>query len=122
MKVIFSKTIKQKELWKSSQDESLNIIIDYYKRWIATDIKWSNLPKNSKLIKIYLTTISWDKRIIYMVDMISKDAFFLFYRSKKDKIWENISIKNIYFKETLNKYLYILFKDIENNNIEIYDI
>lgn len=122
MKIIFSRTIKQKELWKNSKDESLKIIIDYYKRWISVDIKWNNLPKNSKLIKIYVTTVFWDKRIVYMVDMVSKDVFFLFYRSKKDKIWENISIRNTSFKENLNKYLDILFEDIKSDNIDIYDI
>ena len=122
MKIIFSKKIKQKELWKNINNETLKILIDYYKRWIFNSIKWDNLPENSKLIKIYITSIYWEKRIVYMVDTISKDAFFLFYRSKKDKIWENISIKNKYFKEKLNDYLDFLFEDIKNNNLEIYEI
>lgn len=122
MKIIFSKKIKEKELWKDSNNETIKILIDYYKKWIFNTIKWDKLPKNSKLIKIYVTSIYWEKRIVYMVDMISKDAFFLFYRDKKDKIWENISIKNKYFKEKLNNYLDFLFEDIKNNELEIYEI
>lgn len=122
MKIIFSKKIKQKELWKNSDNETLKILIDYYKKWIFNSIKWDKLPQNSKLIKIYVTSVYWEKRVVYMVDMISKDAFFLFYRDKKDKIWENISIKNKYFKEKLNDYLDFLFEDIKNNNLEIYEI
>jgi len=57
-----------------------------------------------------------------MIDFISKDVFFLFYRDKKDKIWENISIKNKYFKEKLNIYLDLLFEDIKSNNFEIYNL
>lgn len=121
MKIIFSKTIKKKELWDNSGAD-LKIILDYYKRWIFDIIKWNNLPKNSQLIKIYTTSIYGEKRIVYMINMLSKDAFFLFYRNKKDKIWQNISIKNTYFKQKLNNYLDILFEDIKNNNIEIYEI
>lgn len=122
MKIIFSKKIKLKELWKNNTEETVRILIDYYKRWIFNNIKWDNLPKNSKLIKIYVTSVYGEKRIVYMVDMISKDAFFLFYRNKKDKIWENISINNKNFKERLNNYLDLLFEDIKNNELEIYEV
>jgi hypothetical protein len=122
MKIIFSKRIKQKELWKSVDNETIKILISYYKRWIFSTIKGENLPNSSKLIKIYVTSVYWEKRIVYMVDLVSKDAFFLFYRNKKDKIWENISIKNKYFKEKLHYYLDLLFEDIKNNDLEIYEV
>lgn len=122
MKIVFSRKIKQKELKKGNSDETIKILIDYYKRWISDTIKWENLPPNTKLVKIYVTSVYWEKRIVYMVDIVSKDAFFLFYRDKKDKIWENISIKNVYFKEKLNDYLDILLQDIKNSNIDIYEV
>jgi hypothetical protein len=78
MKIIFSKRIKQKELWKTVNNETIKILISYYKRWIFTTIKWENLLKSSKLNKIYVTSVYWEKRIVYMVDLVSKDAFFLF--------------------------------------------
>lgn len=121
MKVVFSKTIKKKELGNISQDE-LQILLDYDKRGIFTVIKWENLPKNTRLIKIYTTSASWAKRIVYMIDMLSKDAFFLFYRDKNDSIWKNISIKNNAFKIKLQQYLDILYKDIAENNLEIYEV
>ncbi len=122
MKIIFSKRIKQKELWKTVNSETIKILISYYKRWIFSTIKGENLPSSSKLIKIYVTSVYWEKRIVYMVDLVSKDVFFLFYRDKKDRIWENISIKNKYFKEKLHNYLDLLFEDIKCNDLEIYEI
>jgi hypothetical protein len=122
MKIIFSKKIKEKELWKNKDNNIINILLDYYKKGIFDNIKWKNLPANSRLIKIYTTSIYWEKRIVYMVDLVSKDAFFLFYRDKKDKIWENISIKNKYFKEKLDNYLNFLIEDIKNDNLDIYEM
>lgn len=122
MKIIFSKKIKRKELGSNPSKLDIEIILSSLKKWIFDKINWDNLPSNSNLIKIYMTTIAWARRIVFLVDNISWDVFFLFYRTKNDKIGENISIKNTEFKKKLNEYLEILFKDISEDNFEIIEI
>ena len=60
--------------------------------------------------------------IVFLVDVVSNDAFFLFYRSKKDKIGKNITIQNQDFKKILYSYLSLLDTDLEIGNIDVYKI
>ena len=69
-----------------------------------------------------MTTVSGAKRTVFLIDTSSNDGFFLFYRSKKDKIGENISIKNITFKKALIKYLSILKEDIQNKAYDCFEV
>ena len=109
MKLIFSHTISKKE--KISIQDRTDIIKASSKR-IFINIKGNSLPKHSQLVKIYMTTIAGARRAIFLVDLESGDRFFLFYRSKNDKIGKNITIKNPEFKITLIKYLSFLNDDI----------
>jgi hypothetical protein len=115
MRIIFSKTIGKRE----EINVLKNDIIKAFYKGIFTKIKGESLPTNSQLVKIYMTTIIGARRAVFLVDMVSHDSFFLFCRSKNDKIGENVTIKNKFFKETLVKYLGILREDISSGNIEI---
>lgn len=121
MTIIISHRIRKSEFKRGIISEHhLDKIISGYRKGVATLIKGQSLPQSSSLIKVYATTIDGARRIVYLVDEGSQDAFLLFYRSKNDKIGENISIKNPYFRRALQKYLKVLGEDIENNNYESY--
>lgn len=56
------------------------------------------------------------------MDAESGDVFFLFFRTKNDKIGSNITISNPDFKKKLQEYLAILFEDLEEDNFEVMEI
>lgn len=60
--------------------------------------------------------------MVHLLDVASGDVFFLFYRTKNDRIGENITIKNPEFKKKLQEYLAILFKDLKNDDFEVMEI
>jgi len=119
MKIIFSHRLVKKE--KLSNDDMKEVIKNTSKG-IYTLIKGENLPRNSKLVKIYSTTIQGAKRIVLLIEMVSGDSFFLFYRSKNDKIGQNISIQNPIFKKELHKHLLILTEDLRVKNCSVFDV
>ncbi len=118
MKIIFSHKISRKEKIEGVHNE----IIKAFSKGIFTRIKGFLLPKNSNLIKIYMTSVAGARRAVFMIDTQSKDCFFLFYRSKNDKIGQNISIKNPKFKSALTKYLNILYNDLRTKSYDILEI
>lgn len=121
MSVIISHRIKKKEFKKGIiPGNDLRKILDGFREGIFTVIKGENLPKGSRLIKVYSTTVAGARRIVYLVDVSSNDAFFLFFRSKNDKIGKNISIGNPEFKKVLYNYLAFLDADIESGKLDIY--
>lgn len=123
MAIIISHQIRKKEFKRGIiPAKDLETIIDGYKKGIFVSIKGEGLPKASKLIKIYATTVSGARRIVYLVDMVNDDAFFLFYRKKDDKIGENVSIKNPVFRQALNEYLVSLNEDIDAGEMDVYQI
>lgn len=123
MAVIISHQIKKKEFRKGiiPQDD-LQKILDGFREGIFTVIKGESLPKGSRLIKVYSTTVAGARRIVYLVDVLTNNAFFLFYRSKNDKIGKNISINNPEFRKMLHKYLALLSTDMDINGVDVYKI
>ncbi len=122
MAVIISHTIRAKELQKGPLGLiETETVLKYYKRGIFTYIKGVNLPGNSKLNKVYATTIQGARRILYLVNTQTGNAFLLLYRSKNDTIGNNMSIKNPEFEYTLDKYLSILMEDIAQGKVDTYE-
>ncbi len=119
MKIVFSHKIIKKE---RLSENDIKEIVKNISKGLFIFIKGKNLPKHSKLAKIYSTTIKGAKRIVILIETASGDSFFLFYRSKKDKIGVNITIKNPEFKKNLQKHLIILGEDIGNNNYSVFEI
>ncbi len=121
--VIISHRIKKKEFRMGViPPDDLNIILKSFDRGIFTIIKGDRLPRDSRLIKIYATTVAGARRIVFLVDAQSDTGFLLFYRSKQDKIGQNISIKNPVFKKTLQAYLDLLDGDLDSKSIDIYQM
>ncbi len=120
--IVIATSIRKKEFKKGLiPPRDFEIIITAFGKGIYSTIKGESLPAGSKLIKIYATTVHGTRRVVFLVDVESGDGFFLFYRSKNDKIGSNISIKNTVFRTELKKYLRMLNKDIRNGDIEIYE-
>ena len=119
MKIVFSHKIIKKE---RLSENDIKEILKNVAKGLFTLIKGENLPARSRLAKIYSTTIKGAKRIVILIETISGDSFLLFYRSKKDKIGENITIKNSEFKKALEKHLVLLEEDIRNNNYLIFEV
>jgi len=123
MAIIISHRIKKGEFKKGViSNVDLTLILKSYKDGIFVTIKGDKLPASSRLIKVYATTIAGAKRIVYLVDVDTKDAFFMFFRSKNDPIGKNISIHNPKFKQQLHKYLDYLDYDLNNGNFDKYNI
>ncbi len=122
MTVIISRTIKAKELQKGLLgDMEREVVIESFKKGIYTVIKGIDLPKNTNTYKIYATTIQGARRILYLVNTKTGDAALLFYRSKNDRIGNNMSVKNPEFCQALIKHIRIFYKDFEAGNVERYD-
>lgn len=121
MAIIISHRIKQKEFKRGIiVPDDLQTILGAFQKGIFVIIKGKNLPKGSRLIKIYATTVAGAKRIVFLVDVASNNAFLLFYRSKKDKIGNNITIHNREFRQLLHIYLSLLEADVRNSRIDVY--
>lgn len=118
MKIVFTNTLSKKENIGNEKMEIIRSVV----KGIFTLIKGVSLPKYSRLIKIYVTTVKGARRAVFLADMLSGKNFFLFYRSKNDEIGKNMSVKNPKFKNELIKYLQILRKDIEANELEIFEL
>lgn len=56
------------------------------------------------------------------MDTESGDVFFLFFRTKNDRIGSNITINNPEFKKKLQEYLVILFEDLEEDSFQVMEI
>ena len=123
MKIVFTKSIQKKEFKRGHIPlEDLNVIVNGFAKGIFTPLKGKSLPKDSRLIKIYVTTVGGAKRIVFLVDTKTNDCYFLFYRGKNDAIGKNISIKNPTFKKKLIQYLDLLDVDMEADKFTVYEV
>ena len=119
MKVIIAHSVKKKEFKNGKIPErDLQTILKSFGKGILVALKGSSLPAGSRLAKVYATTAKGARRIVFLIDVASGDGFFLFYRDKKDKIGQNMSIQNPLFRDVLHKYLRLLMSDIENGRYQ----
>jgi hypothetical protein len=122
MIVVIAESIRRKEFGHAQIAQSdLQTILRSYASGIYVTIKGESLPKKSRLIKLYATTVEGARRIVFLVDVETGTGFFLFYRSKNDSVGQNISIKNPEFKRQLLRYLDLLSVDITSGRYASYD-
>ncbi len=121
MTVIVAHSIRRKEFKRGEiPQKDLETILGSYAEGIMVPIKGENLPKGSRLVKLYVTTVEGARRIVFLVDVETNAGFFLFYRGKNDPIGKNISIKNPAFHKRLLQYLDLLQADIAGQNFATY--
>jgi hypothetical protein len=123
MKVVVAHGICRKEFKRDViPAEDLQVILSGYAKGIFTKIKGESLPKGSRLIKLYVTTVGGAKRIVFLVDVETNIGYFLLFRGKNDAIGKNISIKNPAFKKKLLLYLDLLNADMETESFTVYQV
>lgn len=102
MTVVIAHSIRRKEFKRGEiVSEDLETILGAFEEGIVVPIKGEALPKASRLVKLYVTTVAGARRIVFLVDVETGTGFFLFYRGKNDSIGKNISIKNPAFRKRL---------------------
>lgn len=123
MTVVIAHSIRKKEFKRGNiPSADLRTILSGYAEGIFVIIKGESLPKGSRLIKLYVTTVQGARRIVFLVDVETGTGFFLFFRGKNDEIGKNISIKNPAFKKRLLQYLNLLNGDIAAGHFTEYDV
>lgn len=123
MTVVVAHSIQKNEFKRGHIPPSdLETILSGYLDGIFVVIKGESLPKGSRLVKLYVTTIRGARRIVFLVDVETNTGFLLFYRDKNDVIGKNISIKNPAFKKRLLQYLDLLTADIASGRFTRYEL
>ena len=123
MNVVIAHSIQRKEFRQGIIPLSdLETILGSYAEGIFVVIKGEALPKGSRLVKLYVTTVHGARRIVFLVDVGTHTGFFLFYRSKNDVVGKNISIKNPAFKKRLLQYLALLSADIAAGRFTMHEV
>ena len=121
MSVVIAHSIRKKEFKRGKiPTDDLETILGSYAKGIVVPIKGEALPKGSRIVKLYVTTVGGARRIVFLVDVESGTGFFLFYRGKNDAIGKNITIKNPVFRKRLLQYLDLLQADISGGNFTTY--
>ena len=124
--LIITESIKKKELESQEKVFPFDIVLkaaSHACKGIGIEIKSSTKVKNSKLIKINLTSHSSAGRAIFLLEVNENDTILVMLRQKNDKkIGENMTVKNKYFKEELNKNLDLILTDIEKGLFEEFEI
>ncbi len=115
MKVILTNKIQKKEFPKGISENEKKVILDNAKKELALEIKGKNLPKSTSLLKVYATSDKGVRRIVYLLQNKLGDFILLFYRSKNDKLGQNITIKNPLFEAELSKAIDKVIKDLDND-------
>ncbi len=118
-RVVFTHRLIKKE--KLSQTD-IDVVIKSCKKGIFTPLKGVDIPSETSLIKIYVTTIQGARRIALLLDEEIGVAHFLFFRKKDDPIGKNMSIKNPVFKKTLKQYLQLWELDVKDDNFDIFEL
>lgn len=121
MTVIIAESIRRKEFKRGEiPPADLETILGSFAEGIVVPIKGEALPRGSRLVKLYVTTIAGARRVVFLVDVESGTGFLLFYRTKNDPIGRNITIQNPAFRKCLLRYLDLLQTDIATGRIQRY--
>lgn len=118
MGLFISERIRKREFGKRISAGDKEALLDGARPELATAIAGRDLPKGTRLLKVYATTKHGPRRILYLLVVEEGDLFVLFYRDKKDPVGENMSLINPAFRAELSKHLDALREDILKNLVE----
>ena len=91
MGLFISERIRKREFGKLISDADKTVLLDGARPALAHPIGGKDLPKGTRLLKVYATTKRGPRRILYLLVVANGDLFVLFYRDKKDPVGENMS-------------------------------
>ena len=120
--VLSHRILKKENRNELIDDTDIQKILTSFEKGVSTPIKGAALPHGSRLVKVYATSPKGARRIVYLVDVASGNGYFLMYRSKNDRVGQNISIKNPEFKQLLLSYLKILDEDLNAGSYDAYEL
>jgi hydroxymethylglutaryl-CoA reductase len=122
MSLIIGHSIRQKEFGSEIPDADREVIVRSARVDLATAIKGDQLPRGTRLLKAYATSLTGARRIVFLLEVEEGDLFLLFYRNKKDAVGANMTIQNKAFKTQLNKHLNALKDDLDSGSFEVLDL
>lgn len=82
-------------------------------------INISGAPRESRLIKIYLTSRQAAGRAVFLLQLGSGDIIPILVRLKKDAVGKNISPNNPAFGKALEKNFALIREDLKNGNFDM---
>lgn len=118
MGLFISERIRKREFGKLIPAADKAVLLDGARPELAQPLAGKDLPKGTRLLKVYATTKRGPRRILYLLVAAEGDLFVLFYRDKKDSVGENMSPKNPAFNAELNRHLDLLREDILEDRVE----
>lgn len=121
MALILGARIRRKEFGDFVSEGDLEVILRSARVVLTTPIKGDGLPKGTRLLKAYATSVAGPRRIVYLLEVSGGDLMLLFYRDKNDQVGANVTIKNKAFKQALNKHLDALTEDLQTGEFEVYE-
>lgn len=126
MKLIITATIKRREFDPLQKVFSLEVIKVAAKKslqGLGDNIKSSSKIAGIILKKVYLTSSSGAGRLIFLIEITTNKAVLVMMKHKNDKeIGANMTIKNLRFKELLDKNLDLILLDLKSGNYEEHDL
>ena len=126
MKFILTTSIKKSELKPVERVFSLEVMKLAAKKvldGLGKDIKSSVRIPASSLKKLYLTSTGGAGRALFLLRIDVNKVALVMTRLKNDKkVGANMTIKNPYFKEALEKNLFLLISDVENGDFEEFEL
>lgn len=126
MKLIVTDTIKRREFDPLRKVFSLEIVKAAAKKsllGLGDSIKSSSKITGTILKKVYLTSSSGAGRSIFLIEITTNKAVLVMMKHKNDKeTGANMTVKNLHFKNLLDKNLDIILLDLKNGNYEEYDL
>jgi len=126
VKFILTTSIKKSELKPVERVFSLEVMKLAAKKvldGLGKDIKSSVRIPASSLKKLYLTSTGGAGRALFLLRIDVNKVALVMTRLKNDKkVGANMTIKNPYFKEALEKNLFLLISDVENGDFEEFEL
>jgi len=90
---------------------------------IGIDLKKSGKIPNTKLKKMDITSKGGAGRVIFLLEMNNYDIFLVMIRRKNDKkIGSNMTMKNKFFYQELEKNLDLILHDLKNDDYIEYNL
>ena len=118
MGLYISERIRKREFGKLIPPADKAALLHGARPDLAKPLAGEDLPKGTRLLKVYATTKRGPRRILYLLAVAEGDLLVLFYRDKKDSVGENMSRKNAAFNAELNRHVDLLREDILENRVE----
>jgi hypothetical protein len=119
MSLIIGERIRVQEFGGAIPDADMEVLLRSARVSLSRPIKGESLPKGTRLLKAYATSVNGPRRIVYLLEVAAGDLLLLFYRDKNDAVGANITLKNAAFKKQLHRNLDALAEDLKAGSYQV---